>query len=64
MVFLVAMVEIDLSVGGIFATASSLAALLIKIHHLDPRIAVTVALLAGIILGGSNVSLAASSKFP
>ena len=30
MVFLVAMVEIDLSVGGIFATASSLVALLIK----------------------------------
>ena len=36
MVFLVAMVEIDLSVGGIFATASSLAALLIKFHHVDP----------------------------
>src|SRR6476620_7289712 len=54
MVFLVAMVEIDLSVGGIFATASSLAALLIKYHHLDPWIAVAVALLAGIILGGLN----------
>ena len=54
MVFLVAMVEIDLSVGGIFATASSVAALLIKIHHLNARIAVTVALLAGIILGGLN----------
>jgi ribose transport system permease protein len=51
MVFLVAMVEIDLSVGGIFATASSLAALLIKTHHLDPWIAVAVALVAGIVLG-------------
>jgi len=30
MVYLVAMVEIDLSVGGIFAVASSLPALLIK----------------------------------
>ena len=64
MVFLVAMVEIDLSVGGIFATASSLAALLIKIHHLDPWIAVTVALLAGIILGGLNGILSSFLKVP
>jgi ribose transport system permease protein len=64
MVFLVAMVEIDLSVGGIFATASSLAALLIKIHHLDPWIAVTVALLAGIILGGLNGILSSLLKVP
>jgi ribose transport system permease protein len=54
MVFLVAMVEIDLSVGGIFATASSLAALLIKFHHFDPWIAVAIALLAGTSLGGLN----------
>ena len=54
MVFLVAMVEIDLSVGGIFATASSLAALLIKFHHFDPWIAVAIALLAGTALGGLN----------
>ena len=64
MVFLAAMVEIDLSVGGIFATASSLAALLIKIHHLDPWIAVTVALLAGIILGGFNGILSSLLKVP
>jgi ribose transport system permease protein len=64
MVFLVAMVEIDLSVGGIFATASSLAALLIKIHHLDPWIAVTLALLAGIILGGLNGILSSLLKVP
>jgi ribose transport system permease protein len=64
MVFLVAMVEIDLSVGGIFATASSLAALLIKYHHLDPWIAVAVALLAGIILGGLNGILSSLLKVP
>ena len=64
MVFLVAMVEIDLSVGGIFATASSLAALLIKIYHLDPWIAVTVALLAGIVLGGLNGILSSLLKVP
>ena len=58
MVFLVAMVEIDLSVGGIFATASSLAALLIKFHHVDPWIAVAIALAAGTFLGGLNGVLA------
>ncbi len=35
MVYLVAMVEIDLSVGGIFAVAGSLPALLIKFYHVD-----------------------------
>src|ERR1700747_1680729 len=34
MVFLVAMVEIDLSVGGIFVVATSLVALLIKFYAL------------------------------
>jgi ribose/xylose/arabinose/galactoside ABC-type transport system permease subunit len=62
MVFLVAMVEIDLSVGGIFATASSLAALLIKFHHVDPWIAVAIALLAGAFLGGLNGVLAGVLK--
>jgi ribose transport system permease protein len=64
MVFLVAMVEIDLSVGGIFATASSLAALLIKLHHLDPWLAVAMALLAGIVLGGLNGVLTGVLKVP
>jgi ribose transport system permease protein len=64
MVFLVAMIEIDLSVGGIFATASSLAALLIKLHHLDPWLAVTIALLAGIVLGGLNGVLTSVLKVP
>jgi ribose/xylose/arabinose/galactoside ABC-type transport system permease subunit len=64
MVFLVAMVEIDLSVGGIFATASSLAALLIKFHHVDPWIAVAIALAAGALLGGLNGILASVLKVP
>jgi ribose transport system permease protein len=64
MVFLVAMVEIDLSVGGIFATASSLAALLIKFHHFDPWIAVAIALLAGTALGGLNGVFTGLLKVP
>ena len=64
MVFLVAMVEIDLSVGGIFATASSLAALLIKYHHVDPWIAVAIALAAGSFLGGLNGVLTSVLKVP
>ena len=64
MVFLVAMVEIDLSVGGIFATASSLAALLIKFHHVDPWIAVAIALVVGTFLGGLNGLLASVLKVP
>jgi ribose transport system permease protein len=64
MVFLVAMMEIDLSVGGIFATASSLAALLIEFYHFDPWLAVVTALLAGVFLGGLNGVLAGLLKVP
>ena len=64
MVFLVAMVEIDLSAGGIFATASSLAALLIKFHHVDPWIAVAIALVVGTFLGGLSGLLASVLKVP
>src|SRR5271155_1155060 len=64
MVFLVAMMEIDLSVGGIFAAASSLAALLIKFYHFDPWLAVATALLAGVFLGGLNGVLAGLLKVP
>jgi ribose transport system permease protein len=64
MVYLVAMVEIDLSVGGIFAVASSLSALLIKFHHVDPWIAVVLALLAGVVLGGLNGVLTSLLKVP
>jgi ribose transport system permease protein len=64
MVYLVAMVEIDLSVGGIFAVASSLSALLIKFHHVDPWIAVALALAAGVVLGGLNGVLTSLLKVP
>src|SRR5580698_3931858 len=64
MVFLVAMVEIDLSVGGIFATASSLAALLIKFYPLEPWLAGAVALLAGVFLGALNGILTGLLKVP
>jgi ribose/xylose/arabinose/galactoside ABC-type transport system permease subunit len=51
-------------VGGIFASASSLAALLIKFHHVDPWIAVAIALLAGVVLGGLNGVLTGVLKVP
>src|ERR1700735_3507185 len=64
MVYLVAMVEIDLSVGGIFAVAGSLSALLIKFYHVDPWIAVALALLSGVVLGGLNGVLTGLLKVP
>jgi ribose transport system permease protein len=64
MVYLVAMVEIDLSVGGIFAVAGSLSALLIKFHHVDPWLAVAVALVAGIGLGALNGVLTSLLRVP
>src|ERR1700684_1031534 len=64
LVYLVAMVEIDLSVGGIFAVASSLSALLIKFYHVDPWIAVALALLSGVVLGGLNGVLTGLLKVP
>ena len=64
MVYLVAMVEIDLSVGGIFAVAGSLPALLIKFYHVDPWIAVTMALAAGVVLGGVNGVLTSLLRVP
>ncbi len=64
MVYLVAMIEIDLSVGGIFAVAGSLSALLIKFHHVDPWIAVAIALLAGTGLGALNGILTSLLRVP
>jgi len=64
MVYLVAMVEIDLSVGGIFAVASSLPALLIKFYHVDPWIATALGLIAGTVLGGINGVLTSLLKVP
>ncbi len=53
MVFLVTMVEIDLSVGGIYAVAIMSSALLIK-AGIDPWIAAVVALAAGVAMGALN----------
>jgi ribose transport system permease protein len=64
MVYLVAMVEIDLSVGGIFAVAGSLTALLIKFYPVDPWVAVALALMSGIVLGGLNGVLTSLLKVP
>ncbi len=64
MVYLVAMVEIDLSVGGIFAVAGSLPASLIKFYHVDPWLAVAVALIAGVGLGALNGVLTKLLKVP
>ncbi|AJE44944.1 ABC transporter permease [Celeribacter indicus] len=63
MVFLVAMVEIDLSVSGIYAVAGMSMALLIK-AGVDPWAAAAVALLAGCALGLLNGLLAALFKVP
>ena len=64
MVYLVAMVEIDLSVGGIFAVASSLPALLIKFYHVDPWIAVGLGLASGVGLGALNGILTSLLRVP
>ena len=64
MVYLVAMIEIDLSVGGIFAVAGSLSALLTKFHHVDPWIAVAIALVAGTGLGALNGVLTSLLRVP
>jgi ribose transport system permease protein len=64
MVYLVAMVEIDLSVGGIFAVAGSLPALLIKFYHIDTWLAVSVALAAGAVLGAVNGILTSLLRVP
>jgi ribose transport system permease protein len=64
MVYLVAMVEIDLSVGGIFAVASTLPAALIKFYHLDPWLAVALGLASGASLGAVNGVLTSLLRVP
>jgi ribose transport system permease protein len=64
MVYLVAMVEIDLSVGGIYAVAGTVVALLVKFLHFDPWIAVLIGLLAGTALGALNGLLTSLLKVP
>jgi ribose transport system permease protein len=64
MVYLVAMIEIDLSVGGIFAVASTLPAALIKFYHLDPWLSIALGLLSGMVLGGLNGVLTSLLRVP
>jgi ribose transport system permease protein len=64
MVYLVAMVEIDLSVGGIYAVAGTVVALLVKYLHIDPWVAVAFGLLAGAALGAINGVLTSLLKVP
>jgi ribose transport system permease protein len=64
MVYLVAMIEIDLSVGGIFAVASTLPAALIKFYHLDPWLAIFLGLVSGVVLGGLNGILTSLLRVP
>jgi ribose transport system permease protein len=64
MVYLVAMIEIDLSVGGIFAVASTLPAALIKFYHIDPWLAVALGLVSGVVLGGLNGVLTSLLRVP
>jgi len=63
-VYLVAMIEIDLSVGGIYAVAGTTAAALIKYDGLDPWLAVSCGLLAGTVLGAVNGVLTCALRVP
>jgi len=64
MVYLVAMVEIDLSVGGTYAVAGTIVASLIKFAHVDPWIAVVAGLFAGAALGAVNGLLTTLLRVP
>jgi len=63
MVFLVSMVEIDLSVGGIYAVSATGAALAIK-GGLDPWLAVAMGLCLGALLGAINGVLTVLLEVP
>ena len=54
MVFLISMIELDLSVGGIYAMAATISALLIKSSGFDPWTAVLIALGVSTLLGATN----------
>ncbi|ACM28762.1 ABC transporter permease [Rhizobium rhizogenes] len=56
MVYLIAMIEIDLSVGAIYAVCAMLAALMIKAGY-DPWLGALAALAFGIFLGAMNAWL-------
>ncbi len=63
MVFLVSMVEIDLSVGGIYAVSATSSALAIK-AGLDPWLAVLMGLCIGALLGALNGILTVLLEVP
>ncbi|MEW5420277.1 ABC transporter permease [Amorphus sp. 3PC139-8] len=63
MVFLVAMVELDLSVSGIYAVAGMSMALLVK-AGMDPWLAVCIALFSGCVMGALNGALTSALKVP
>jgi ribose transport system permease protein len=56
MVYLIAMIEIDLSVGAIYALCAMVAAMMIQAGY-DPWLGVIAALLLGILLGAINAAL-------
>jgi ribose transport system permease protein len=63
MVYLVSMLEIDLSVGAIYAVSTTTTALLIRLG-LDPFIAAGIGLVVGVALGALNGILAAVLDTP
>lgn len=64
MVFLISMVQIDLSVSGVYGVSATVAALLMKQQGLDPWVAVFLALVLGAALGALNGLLAAVLRVP
>lgn len=64
MVFLVAMVEIDLSIGGIYAVSGTVVALLVKNGFVDPWTGAALGLLTGILLGTINGVLTSLLRVP
>ena len=63
MVYLVSMLEVDLSVGAIYAVSTTTTALLIT-RGLDPFAAVGIGLVIGVMLGALNGVLAAQLDTP
>lgn len=64
MVFILAMTEIDLSVGGTYAFAVIIAAKLMGEQHVNPWLAAAISILAGGVLGAINGLLAWLLRLP
>jgi ribose transport system permease protein len=64
MVFLISMVEIDLSVAGIFGIAATTAAVLMKSHGMDPWNSILIALVVSVVLGAANGVIAVLIEVP